>query len=129
MFALITLAFILIALVLYEIHLENQFQVVNNSTFVGEVINKESTTRSAGVGIWNQHTTHRLHIVGEYIEDGVVVHVDRVFIVSRYWYDRFEIGDLICHPYPPYVTEVELTEGVGHVSFNFNRRRNYSCLS
>ena len=85
-----------IAAFLYDIHLDNQISsVIDNPTFIGEVVNKESTTRNLGFGRYNQIMTYRVHIIGEYMDGGEVIHVDRVFEITRRWYNMLEIGDLI----------------------------------
>lgn len=84
----------------YEEHLDNQIRnLINDPTFTGEIVNKEATTRHMGLGIsrLNQVTTFRLHIIGEYKEGNEIIHINQTFKVSRYWYNRFEIGDLIYH--------------------------------
>jgi len=85
--------FLIIAVAVYSIHQRNQINIINDPTFVGEVVGKEATTQRSSV--IRQTITYRLHITGEYIKDGETVQVDRDFIVSKELYDRFEIGDVI----------------------------------
>ena len=110
----------------YHVRLEMQIQVINNPTFVGEVVGKESLNHFSVLGI---PIRRQLHIVGEYVEDDVVIQVNRTFRVSRYWYDKFNVGDLICHcnSDPRYVIGVNVEERVHYVSFMFYRRRNCFC--
>jgi len=96
-FFMVFLVFLLICTAFYQNHLENQISIVDNPTFSGEVAGKESITRNAGMWFLGQHTTHRLHIIGQYIEGDETIYIDRVFTVSAYWYNKFEIGDLIYH--------------------------------
>ena len=97
-----TMFFLAIAMlygVLYDKHIDNQLSsVINNPTFFGEVIEKEEIIHRVGFGTFNQFTTFRLHIIGEYLEDDEVILVDQVFTATSYWFNRFEIGDLIYHP-------------------------------
>jgi len=99
-FAIVFLAITLVWAMLYDTHLDNRISgVINNPTFVGEVVNKESITRRVGsMTAFNQITTHQLHIIGEYMEGNEVMQVDQVFTVTRRWFSKFEIGDLIYNP-------------------------------
>jgi len=72
------------------------YTLINNPTFKGEVVGKESIRRTGTLTPITRYIEHRLHIVGEYIYDNELVQVDRVFIVPRYLYNKFDIGDLIC---------------------------------
>jgi len=119
--ALITLCLFLFTL-FYEIYLESQIQVINDSTFVGEVVGKESNNSILGFG-------NRLHIIGEFIENDEVIQIDRTFRVSQNWYNKFSVGDRICHPYPQYRTVMEMVEHERYVSITFNKRRNCQCLN
>jgi len=96
-FIIAVLAFTIAAEIHINANLDYQIsKVIHNPTFVGEVVDKESVTRRVGAKPFDQLTTLRLHIVGQYVKDGdEVVHIDQVFTVTRYWYDRFEVGDLI----------------------------------
>ena len=69
--------------------------LLSNPTFRGEVTDKEFFRRRVGFSAAMKLTEHRLHIVGDYIYNDEIVQVNRIFIVSRYLYDRFDIGDTI----------------------------------
>jgi len=71
--------------------------IINNPTFIGEVVNKESITRNARPLAAIPSTTFQLHIIGAYMEGDEVIHVDQLFTITHYWYRKFEIGDLIYH--------------------------------
>jgi len=70
------------------------YTLLNNPTFIGEVVDKEFVW-SGGFSTVTRHTEHRVHIIGEYIYDNEVIQVDRIFIISRYLYNQFDIGDLV----------------------------------
>jgi len=109
----ISIIFVLTIILFYlEIDDMNQIRIVDNPTFTGEVINKETSSFPpwGGVAI---HQSYRLHIVGEYINGGETVQIDRVFKVSSSWYERFEVGDLIYHSPPIDVQEIFIGVTVG----------------
>jgi len=92
------LAFVVIWGVLYSNHLDNQLRnIIDNPTFIGEVVNKKSISRNIGIVPFNHSITYRLHIIGAYMEGDEMIHVDQVFTVTHYWYSKFETGDLIYH--------------------------------
>ena len=89
---------IVVPFVAWAIYADNNrrneiYVVLNNPTFSGTVIDKESFTQRATSH--QKHMIYRLHIVGKYLSDNEIVHVDRVFMVPRYLYDQFYVGSLI----------------------------------
>lgn len=70
------------------------YTLLNEPTFVGEVVDKRFVWRVDPL-MFTRRPERRLHIVGEYIYDNRTIQVDRVFIVSWYLYNRFDIGDSI----------------------------------
>ena len=97
---LASLTAVFIAVIIISIHLDNNrrgeiYILLNNPTFVGKVVDTESVSIRSGVFSTFIRQEHRLHIIGEYIDNNEKVKVDRAFIVLGYLYDRFGIGDLI----------------------------------
>ena len=91
----------IIALLIYTIYSYISWSEANNiihdPTFVGVVIGKETVVERLGITPKPGITIRRLHVVGEYIRDDVVIQVDRVFTVSEEMFYRFEVDDLILH--------------------------------
>jgi len=75
------------------------YKFINNPSFLGEVVDKDYLRHGGRGFVWPLmsmgYTEYRLHIVGEYLYGNETVQLDRVFIVPRYLYEQFEIGDLI----------------------------------
>ena len=64
--------------------------ILNNPTFSGVVVSKEAT---AGAHLWSSVVSaYRVHIIGQYIENGQVVKVDNTFNISRYMLYSFHLG-------------------------------------
>ena len=71
--------------------------IINDPTFVGEVVDKEIVLLRIGLSPATRMREHRLHIVGKYYVDDERVEVDRIFIVSAEIFNRYEVGDIISH--------------------------------
>ena len=85
----------LLALAYLENIRRNEIYIlINNPTFNGKVVDSRTIQHGGGLPL-TRHIEHQLHIVGEYIYEDETVKVDRFFRVSRYLYNRFEIGDTI----------------------------------
>ena len=92
---LTALTLIFIATIIYDINLRNAWEIINHPTFVGEVIGKDPVTRRHSAGMRMLHTEYRLHIVGSYRENGEIIQIDRIFVVPRFVYEEYSIGDVI----------------------------------
>lgn len=90
---------LLVAVLLVLAHFDNInrneiYALINNPAFEGKVVDTSVVHRWGGsFAMW--HTEYRLHIVGEYLYNDETVQIDRTFVVSKYLYDKFEIGDTI----------------------------------
>ena len=71
--------------------------VIHDPTFVGIVVDKE-TRREHLMFTGPGFLVYRLHVIGEFVENGETVQVDRWFSVSRRMFNQFRIGDTIPHP-------------------------------
>ena len=89
--------FMIIPMIFYIVYLHNQHEIINNPTFVGEIIGKESVIHRVGASGVIGVTEYRLHIAGEYIKNNKTIQVNRVFIVSADIYNQHEVGDIISH--------------------------------
>jgi len=83
-------------MMIYGTHSIIENNVINNPTFTGEVVGKDTVVRHYGFTM-TPVTEFRLHIVGEYIKNDKTIYVDRFFTVSRFIYSHFGTGDIICH--------------------------------
>ena len=91
----LSLFLILLALLCYsEIDCRNQIKIVENPTFTGEVVGKETRYFPPWAGA-SLYQLRQLHIVGEYFDGEEIIQIDRVFAVSASWYSRYEVGDFI----------------------------------
>jgi hypothetical protein len=71
-------------------------EIINNRSFVGEVIEKD-IMRQRWLTIIPMRS-YRLYIIGEYLsDDNEMIQVDRYFNVSKEIYNRYEVGDVISH--------------------------------
>lgn len=95
-FCIATIIIFVVVAVYSGISCMNQIRIVENPTFTGEVVGKESRYLFPWVGV-STRQMHQLHIVGEYFNGEETIQIDRVFVVSHSWYNRFEVGDLIFH--------------------------------
>ena len=76
--------------------MRNIDEIIQNPTFVGEVVRKGTTveqTALAGAG----SAMHLLHIVGEFFNGCEKILVDHVFIVPAEMFHRFRIGDTVSY--------------------------------
>ena len=102
-FAEITFYTIVILLLLViscigETRLRNELSVISNPTFVGIVVDKDSTIHRRFT-VPMIPTVYRLHIIGTYYEGNEIRRVDRIFRVPRAFYQQYEIGNIIGQSY------------------------------
>ena len=91
------LAVVIVVLSLSEIREKNETNaILNNPSFVGEVIGRE-VRHVRGMTFMSEFRQHRLHIIGEFIEDNEIIKVDRIFIVSLELFNQFDEGDIISY--------------------------------
>lgn len=95
--AIITVCTSLIAYGVYEEKEKRRgIEIILNSSFVGEVIEKEKIKRSYGMGGVNTYYVYYMYIIGEYLsEDNEVINVNRNFQVDNDLYNRYQVGDII----------------------------------
>jgi len=69
-------------------------EIINDPSFIGEVVGKRTFFSRFGTASMPVRN-YELHIIGSYIENDEEIAVDRKFLVPRYLFEKFEIGDLI----------------------------------
>ena len=79
---------------IHEARVKNEnYAILNNPTFVGEVVDKE--IRRINITQLLSHNQYRLYLVGHYLENDIKVQIERVFIVNSKFFHQHDIGDVI----------------------------------